>query len=155
MSKVFNNRLKGKQLATSIGLIQFDANGVADIADEEMVEKLLELKGYSLAEEGENSAQNLEKDSETEKTSPEEKNTQENDENTSEDVQDEEDKAEDKSEEVEGDSEDAADEGAWTEEKLANKNVPQLKKIAKDNNIDLNGASKKDEIIAIILGALS
>lgn len=155
MSKVFNNRLKGKQLATSIGLIQFDANGVADIADEEMVEKLLELKGYSLAEEGENSAQNLEKDSETEKTSPEEKNTQENDENTSEDVQDEEDKVEDKSEEVEGDLEDAADEGAWTEEKLANKNVPQLKKIAKDNNIDLNGASKKDEIIAIILGALS
>ena len=149
MSKIFNNRLKGKQLATSQGLIQFNAEGVADISIEELVEKLLELKGYTLVEGSEKSSENPDKTSKVEKTSDEEENTQKNDEDDSKS-----DEENDNTEEEDETKNDAEDDGVWTEEKLAAiKNVAQLKKIAKDNNIDLQGATKSDEIKAIIIGA--
>lgn len=149
MSKIFNNRLKGKQLATSQGLIQFNAEGVADISNEELVEKLLELKGYTLVEGSEKSSENPDKTSKVEKTSDEEENTQKNDEDDSKS-----DEENDNTEEEDETKNDAEDDGVWTEEKLAAiKNVAQLKKIAKDNNIDLQGATKSDEIKAIIIGA--
>lgn len=37
-----------------------------------------------------------------------------------------------------------------SDEDLESKNVIQLRKIAKDKNIDLKGASKKEEILAIL-----
>lgn len=40
-----------------------------------------------------------------------------------------------------------------TEETLNEKNVMQLKKIAKDLGVELDGASKKDQIIELILEA--
>lgn len=138
MSKIFNNRLKGKQLATSGGKIQFNAEGVAEIANEELVEKLLGLKGYSLVEDTENPVKNPKKEPDMVKSSDEDEKPQEEDENTSD----------------EEDAEGVA-EAEYTEESLMEKNVPQLKKVAKDNNIDLAGATKKDEIIAIILGAMN
>lgn len=149
MSKIFNNRLKGKQLATSQGLIQFNAEGVADIPNEELVEKLLELKGYTLVEGSEKSSENPDKTPKVEKTSDKKENTQKNDEDDSKS-----DEENDNTEEDETKNDAEGDDGVWTEEKLAAiKNVAQLKKIAKDNNIDLQGATKSDEIKAIIIGA--
>lgn len=39
------------------------------------------------------------------------------------------------------------------EDELAGLNVPQLRKYAKEHGIDLMGAAKRDEIMAIIVGA--
>lgn len=141
MSKIFNNRLKGKQLATSQGLIQFNAEGVADISNEELVEKLLELKGYTLVEGSEKSSENPDKTPKVEKTSDEKENTQKND--------------EDDSKSDEENNEEKVVETTFIPEELEGKNVAQLKKIAKDNNIDLQGATKSDEIKAIIIGAMA
>lgn len=140
MSKIINNRLKGKQLATSYGKVQFNSDGVAEIENEELVEKLLKLNGYKLVEGDENSAENRQEEPDAGKTSAVEETTQKNDEDTSED---------------EPEEDDGVAETEYTEESLMEKNVPQLKKVAKDNDIDLAGATKKDEIIAIILGALN
>lgn len=141
MSKIFNNRLKGKQLATSQGLIQFNTEGVADISNEELVEKLLELKGYTLVEGSEKSSENPDKTPKVEKTSDEKENTQKND--------------EDDSKSDEENNEEKVVETTFIPEELEGKNVAQLKKIAKDNNIDLQGATKSDEIKAIIIGAMA
>lgn len=131
MSMIFNNRLKNKELVTSKGKIQFNAEGVADIQDEELVNKLLELSGYSLFD-GEQPKKAVESPKE------EDESTDEVDEST---------------DEVDDDIFSENDE--FTEESLSTKNVPQLRKIAKDNNIDIAGANKKDEIIAIIIGAMN
>lgn len=139
MSKIFNNRLKGKQLSTSYGKVQFNSDGVAEIENEELVEKLLELNGYKLVEGDENAAENHQEKPDAGKTSTAEETTQKNAEDTSEDEEED----------------DGVAETEYTEESLMEKNVPQLKKVAKDNDIDLAGATKKDEIIAIILGALN
>lgn len=144
MSKIYNGRHKGSSIATSIGIITFDANGIADVDDEEMVEKLLQLDGYERPDSEEadkqpeqsEQPQNETKQPAAEENSSEEENDQKNDESTSEDEKEK------------------ADSEELTEEVLTTKNVPQLRKIAKDNNIDLNGATKKDEIVAIILGSL-
>lgn len=50
MSKIINERYKGKNLVTSFGILQFDMDGIAEV-EEEFVGKLLELKGFSLAQE--------------------------------------------------------------------------------------------------------
>ena len=149
MSKIFNGNHKGKSIATAIGLISFDENGIAEVDDEEMVEKLLQLDGYERPEGEEVSEQpkqsehhqNEAKQPEVKENSSGGENTQENDEDNSDDEKEK--VGEEKSEGEE-----------LTEEVLTTKNVPQLRKIAKDNNIDLNGATKKDEIVAIILGSM-
>ena len=143
MSKIFNGNNKGQSIATAIGLISFDENGIAEVNDEEMAEKLLQLDGYKRpdGEGAPKQPQSEPKKAEVENNSSEEENTQETEENTSDN--EEENVEEEKSEGEE-----------LTEEVLTTKNVPQLRKIAKDNDIDLNGATKKDEIIAIILGSM-
>lgn len=50
MSKIINERYKGKNLVTSFGILQFGTDGIAEV-EEEFVGKLLELKGFSLAQE--------------------------------------------------------------------------------------------------------
>ena len=124
MSKIFNEALASAKLTTSLGEVEFDNNGVADIKDEEFVAGLLKLKGFSLADGSvpnavEDSVEEVEQEAEEEPA-----------------VESDEDAGEELSEEV-----------------LNGKNIMQLKKIAKDNNIELSGANKKDEIISIILAA--
>lgn len=56
-----------------------------------------------------------------------------------------------KSEQVEDAKEVEADDAEEEDEvDLASMNVPQLRKYAKDNGIDLGNAQKKDDIIAVI-----
>lgn len=125
MSKIFNEALASAKLTTSLGEVEFDNNGVADIEDEEFVAGLLKLKGFTLAD---GSVPNAVEDS----------------------VEEVEQEAEEEPAAVESD-EDAGEE--LSEEVLNGKNIMQLKKIAKDNNIELSGANKKDEIISIILAS--
>ena len=125
MSKIFNEALASAKLTTSLGEVEFDNNGVADVEDEEFVAGLLKLKGFSLADGNmpkavEDSVEEVEQENEEEPAA----------------VESDEDAGEELSEEV-----------------LNGKNIMQLKKIAKDNNIELSGANKKDEIISIILAA--
>lgn len=124
MSKIFNEALANAKLTTSLGEVEFDNNGVAEVEDEEFVAGLLKLKGFALADGNmpnavEDSVEEVEQEAEEEPA-----------------VESDEDAGEDLSEEV-----------------LNGKNIMQLKKIAKDNNIELSGANKKDEIISIILAA--
>ena len=125
MSKIFNEALASAKLTTSLGEVEFDSNGVANIEDEEFVAGLLKLKGFSLAD---GSVPHAVEDDSIEEVE------QEAEEETA--VESDEDAGEELSEEV-----------------LNGKNIMQLKKIAKDNNIELSGANKKDEIISIILAA--
>nr|DAN40036.1 MAG TPA: HeH/LEM domain [Herelleviridae sp.] len=125
MSKIFNEALASAKLTTSLGEVEFDNNGVADVEDEEFVAGLLKLKGFTLADGNmpnavEDSVEEVEQENEEEPAA----------------VESDEDAGEELSEEV-----------------LNGKNIMQLKKIAKDNNIELSGANKKDEIISIILAA--
>ena len=59
MSKIINERYKGKNLVTSFGILQFDMDGIAEVK-EEFVGKLLELSGFSLAQEKEEVTQKIE-----------------------------------------------------------------------------------------------
>lgn len=125
MSKIFNEALANARLTTSLGEVEFDNNGVANIEDEEFASNLLKLKGFALAD-GEVShpvENDLEEEVEQE---GEEEPAVESDEDAGEEL---------------------------SEDFLNGKNIMQLKKIAKDNNIELSGANKKDEIISIILAA--
>ena len=146
MSKVLNESMKGKTVVMACGQVSFDENGVAEIADEEFVAELVQLNGYSMAD-GSTPAPKKPvfepADNDTDETSTEEKNTQ-NDAET-----DENDGQEESSEETS-----ETEESGLTIADLEKKNVAQLKKIAKDNDVDLAGASKKDEIMSIIIGAL-
>lgn len=124
MSKIFNEALASAKLTTSLGEVEFNNNGVADVEDEEFVAGLLKLKGFALAD---GSVPNAVEDSEeVEQESEEEPAAVESNEGAGEEL---------------------------SEEVLNGKNIMQLKKIAKDNNIELSGANKKDEIISIILAA--
>lgn len=125
MSKIFNEALASAKLTTSLGEVEFDNNGVADVEDEEFVAGLLKLKGFALAD---GSVPNAVEDSveEVEQENEEEPAAVESDEDAGEEL---------------------------SEEVLNGKNIMQLKKIAKDNNIELSGANKKDEIISIILAS--
>ena len=124
MSKIFNEALASAKLTTSLGEVEFDNNGVANVEDEEFVAGLLKLKGFTLAD---GSVPNAVEDSVEEvEQEAEEENVVESDEDAGEEL---------------------------SEEVLNGKNIMQLKKIAKDNNIELSGANKKDEIISIILAA--
>lgn len=170
MSTIKNERMKGRTLTTSFGKFAFNSEGVAEVPDEH-ANKLLALKGYKIVGEapkgdenddeqgkvgenptgGENSqnddesnAGNEEKDDETEDegSNPDAEGEGSDDTSNSEGVAD-------------GDNEEKVVETTFSPEELEGKNVPQLKKIAKDNGIDLQGATKSDEIKAIIIGAMA
>lgn len=170
MSKILCERMKGRQLNTAFGQFNFDQQGIAEVPDEH-ANKLLALNGYKLVggkpaepekedtQENAPDAQNAAEGSQVDKTSKEEENGQDDDESGVEqagkDVQeDEEQPIQDGEEDTEQEPEKSG-KPAVTVEYLNGKNVAQLKKIAKDNNIDLAGATKKDEIIPIILGAMN
>lgn len=171
MSKVLCERMKGRQLNTSFGQFHFDQQGMAEVPDEH-VNKLLTLNGYKLVvggkpapddgddeKEDASGAQNDAESGQVDKTSDDEENTQNDDENDAEQAGDDEgeDNPEDE-EQQDDDSEEQPEKGgkpAMSVEYLNSKNVAQLKKIAKDNGVDLAGATKKDEIIPIILGAVN
>ena len=165
MSKIHSERMKGRQLATAFGTFTFVADGIAEVPDEH-VNKLLAIKGYKAV----GTPQNEEETPDMETNPPEEEKTQNDDLNGAEDNQKDDDSEEEKTsdgddsteekdseEETDGDTEESEETpDKYTLEELEKiKNVQQLKKIAKDNNIDLNGATKRDEIIPIILGAMN
>lgn len=167
MSKISCERMKGRQLNTSFGQFKFDQQGVAEVPDEH-ANKLLALNGYKLiggkpaepekedGQEDDSGAQNAAESGQVDKTSDEGENDQNDDESDAEQeeesqsVEDGQGGTNDESSEEEPEPEKSS---KFTVEFLNGKNVAQLKKIAKDNNIDLAGATKKDEIIPIILGA--
>ena len=132
MSKIMNLRMKGKRLVTAFGLIQFDSNGVVDLP-EEQAEEFLKMKGFESAEETKNSEQETTNEPPVVNSSTEEENKQKNDE----------DKQEDENQ----------DESAEETPDFDKMTVPQLKKYAKEHDIDLMGANKKDEIIPLIIGS--
>lgn len=167
MSKILCERMKGRQLNTAFGQFSFDSQGIAEVPDEH-VNKLLALSGYKLVggkpaepkeedeQEDASGAQNNAENGQVDKISNEGENDQKNDEGDAEEA--EKDGTQEDDEETEEEPEDDEPEKgkpAVTVEYLNGKNVAQLKKIAKDNNIDLVGATKKDEIIPIILGAMN
>ena len=125
--KVINMSYRNRSLITSQGLFKFDENGVSDVTPDEFAEELLKMKGFSSVD-GESNVE-IPSKSVDKVVNPEP---------TSE------------SEEVS--EEEPADNAEMDEEEIRKMNVPQLKKYAKDNGIDLGDASKKDEIIKIILG---
>lgn len=153
MSKIKSERMKNRKLNTSFGQFTFDSEGITDVP-EEHVHKLLALKGYKLLNGGDGQTDDTEGDQKTTQngenstqvtSSPDEgENTQNEDEKQQDD--DDSEGEDDESDDTEGEELDA--------EKLDKLTVPQLKKIAKEREIDLNGASKKDEIIAIIIGSI-
>lgn len=132
MSKIMNLRMKGKRLVTAFGLIQFDSDGVVDLP-EEQAEEFLKMKGFEPAEEIKNPEQETTNESPVVNSSTEEENKQKNDE----------DKQEDENQ----------DEPAEETPDFDKMTVPQLKKYAKEHDIDLMGANKKDEIIPLIIGS--
>lgn len=160
MSKVSCERMKGRQLNTAFGQFKFDQQGIAEVPDEH-VNKLLTLNGYKLVgdkpaepeKEDVPDAQNGAESGQVDKTS----NGGENDQNDDESGVEQSEEDENQNDEVEDAEQEPekSDKPAVTVEYLNGKNVAQLKKIAKDNGIDLAGATKKDEIIPIILGAMN
>lgn len=138
MSKVINYAMKGRTLLTSFGKFQFDANGACDVP-EDAVADITSLKGYHLEGEDENQPEKITpaapveepvEDIVPESETPENEDTEEQGEDSTE---------EENTEDIEA--------------VLAGMNVPQLKKYAKDRDIDLGDASKKDEIVKVILAA--
>lgn len=125
-------KIKNGKIATSFGVFDF-VGGRADIPDE-CAEKLVVLPGFKY-EDAQNAFKTAEKPVHEEEVKQEDSITQESTLEHSEPTQEE--KAEDK----------------FTEKELHTKNVAQLRKIAKDNGIDLGDASKKDEIIAVLMKA--
>lgn len=125
--KVINMLYRSKSLLTSQGTIKFDENGVADVQSDEFAEELLKMKGFSSVE-GESQVEIPSKSDDEEPTpssTPKEEEKPE---------------------------EEPADNAELDEEEIRKMNVPQLKKYAKDNGIDLGDATKKDEILEVILG---
>jgi hypothetical protein len=49
--KIQNNSLSNKEVHFSVGAVQFDENGVADVQPEEFAKSVLELDGFFPVEE--------------------------------------------------------------------------------------------------------
>lgn len=124
MSKVINLSMKNRKMVTSFGKFEFDSNGVVDIP-EDYVQSILEIPGFDPVEGIKIPDQKTTKTPAVEVSSAEVETDQEDDESTPEN--------------------DLAEE-------LDKLTVPQLKKYAKDHGVDIMGATKKDEIIPLILG---
>lgn len=125
MSRIVNLRMKGKQLVTSFGILQFDSDGVVDLPDEQAA-SFLQMRGFELAEESKNSGLESSENLSLGNNPADEENKQDDAENA------------------------LDDDETFDFDKLT---VPQLKKYAKDHGIDLMGANRKDEIIPLILGS--
>ena len=131
MSKIENTQLKNKNLISAFGTFSFDKDGIADIDNEEFFKELLKMKGFfpvdfSNAENGQKPDQIPEETSDATSSLNTEEVSQETE------------------------NSDVTEDEDVDLDKLT---VPQLKKYAKEHNVDLMDAAKKDEIISIILGA--
>lgn len=149
MSKLYNPNKANEQIAFAGGTAIFDAEGYTEVADE-VAKRLSTLPGYSLVDE------NGEIAIETEEV---ESNPTQDDDQTISDTEDTENDVEAPSTEEENadgdksDKDDTSEASAEFAKRLSKMNVAQLKKYARENNIDLYGATKKDPIISIIMGA--
>lgn len=126
MVKIFNENMKSRQLATAIGLIMFNSDGICEVENEEYAGELIKLDGFE-AFEGEVSKP---------LTTGEKHDSDENN-------------------VVSESQESNEDDVPEMQEDLSNKNIAQLRKIAKDNGIDLGNAVKRDEIIEVITNAMN
>ena len=163
MSTIKNERMKGRTLTTSFGKFAFNSEGVAEVPDEH-ANKLLALKGYKIVGEAPKGDENDDEQGKVGENPTGGENSQNDDEsNAGNEEKDDETDAEGEGSDDTSNSEGVADgnneekvvETTFSPEELEGKNVPQLKKIAKDNGIDLQGATKSDEIKAIIIGAMA
>lgn len=116
--KIQNIRLANKKIATSIGILTLDKNGIVDIPADK-VEKFIDIGFVALEEmpstQAEMGVEQVEEETPTVCTNEEEKTVTE--ENTVD---------------------------------FSKMNVPQLKKYARDNGIDIGDANKKVDILAIL-----
>lgn len=143
MALLRNPNFAGKPLVTQWGKLIFNENGEAEVS-EDAGRKLGTLKGFSFVsgDEVESSSDDEENSQETENTTPE----------SSENESEVEESYEETTFEKESENEDVAVETtAYTEEELNKKNVPQLKKIAKDLGLSIPADAKKQQVIAAII----
>lgn len=143
MALLRNPNFAGKPLVTQWGKLIFNENGEAEVS-EDAGKKLGTLKGFSFVsgDEVESSSDDEENSQETEDTTPE----------SSENESEVEESSEEATSEEESENEDVAVETtAYTEEELNKKNVPQLKKIAKDLGLSIPADAKKQQVIAAIV----
>lgn len=146
MAILRNPRFSGKNLVTQWGKLTFNENGEVEVS-EDAGKKLGTLKGFSVV-----------LDKEVETSSPDEENSQEMENTTAEKAENEseaEESSKDVSEKNETEDEAAEEKSVettdYTEEELEKKNVPQLKKIAKDMGLTVSSDAKKKQVIAAIL----
>lgn len=125
--KLLNLQLKNRILITSKGNFEFDGEGTSDIPDE-VAKGLLTLANYSEYKGKNSSVKEKKEDEPINIPSKEEK------------------------QDIDEISSDKEETKHYTREELEEKNVLQLKKIAKELDVDLDGKSKKDDIIDAILG---
>lgn len=125
MAILKNTAFANKSLVTAYGKIEFNENGISEVKDF-VAKKLANLKGFTVEE----SDENLEVEEVVE-------------EETTEEVEE----IEEELDEVEENEKTSV-----TREELEALTVKQLEKFAKENEIDLAGATKKADIISVILG---
>ena len=126
MVKIFNENMKSRQLATAIGLIMFNSDGICEVENDEYAQELIKLDGFETFE-GE-----LSKPLTTEEKLDSDENN------------------------AISESEDVDENGdSGVLEDLSGKSVAQLRKIAKDKGIDLGNVVKRDEIIEAITNAMN
>ena len=156
MATLKNVAYANKDLVTAYGTFHFSETGETEI-DESAGKKLATIQGFSLigdTEEPEQKndyvEQDAEEDEQGENLTPEEENAQETEENGEPENEPE------SEENNEGESDESEDEDAEedeiTEDELQEYTVAELKKYAKDNGIDIGTASKKQDIINVIIG---
>lgn len=144
--------MKSKNVVTSYGTFEFDSEGVSEMTDEQ-AERLSKLRGYKILDNAEGTSSEDDKEDSEGKSSDNEENDQIEDEIHEEESSEDDDQDLEDADPDTSDNEDEETEEQFTEEKLDKLTVAQLKKIAKDAEVDLNGATKKDEIICILLGS--
>lgn len=145
MSKqVFNYRMANRRLVIIGETVTFDGNGNARVSDE-VAEELLKLSGYSTLDNPEVPEPVPEPAPDTKADEPKPEHEPEVEPEVAEP------KAEPEPEAAEPAEEESAKE--VLEAELEGMNVPQLRKYAKEHGIELDGATKKVDILAAIKDA--
>lgn len=146
MLKIQNIKFAGRQVSFGEGVLEFDADGIAVLSDEQSgrYNELLKLAGFSVPEDevdptGDEGARQSE-DEPIDPTDPEDK----------EESQDEEDEESIEDKEESQDEEDEESTEELTEESLSALTVRQLDEIMEDNKI-VSDAKKKAEKVSAIL----
>lgn len=142
MKKLVNTSKKGQKIVSIFGVIEFDADGVAEV-DDRVADALTELKGYFIGEvtvKSTETPQNATNNASEEVAQTTDETPAEVDENPSE------------NENTDGvaEEEQTTDE-TLSEEKLNQLTVPELKKLAIEKGCDVTGLSKKVDFITAIM----